>query len=257
MRQCLFCSSRANSLEDAWPRWITDQFEGRAPLSVEAERMGVPLRSWSVRRPTLTVRAVCNSCNNGWMSDLENQVKSLLEPLVHGRLGLLSLERQSVLALWATKTAMVLEGLDAPEYRGYAQHERESLRTVSAIPRRTAIWLAASATEPIFLSTKTRHKANENDGDVIGISTTMMFGLVGLQVLTIKVPETVTPQVSVAAKARNGAWSDLTAQIWPVMHNSVEWPPRALLNGEPQINLFADRFSTTGLSEESLCKVSV
>ena len=56
----------------------------------------------------------------------------------------LDIAGQATIALWALKTAMVLEGLDPPAMRGYSQDEREQLHTLSAIPIRTSVWLAAA-----------------------------------------------------------------------------------------------------------------
>jgi len=33
----------------------------------------------------MTTNAICAACNNGWMSNLENQAKPLVEPMLHGR----------------------------------------------------------------------------------------------------------------------------------------------------------------------------
>jgi hypothetical protein len=192
MRQCLFCSLNANSLEDMWPLWITEQFEGSNPITVQAERQGLVLKPWASRRPELIVRWVCKSCNNGWMSNLEGQVKPLLQPLLSGTGGSLDSGAQSILAVWAVKTAMALEGLDKPNARAYTQSEREQLRKVNAIPRRTSVWLAVSVDASYLLSTKTRHKRSADTDDITGASTTMVFGHVALQVFTIRVPSFVT-----------------------------------------------------------------
>jgi hypothetical protein len=211
MRQCLFCSLNANSLEDVWPRWITEQFEGSNPLTVQAERQGFVLKPWASRRPELLVRWVCKSCNNGWMSNLEGQVKPLLQPLLSGAAGSLDSGAQSILAVWAVKTAMALEGLDKPKARAYFQSEREQLRTVSAIPRRTSVWLAVSVDASYVLSAKTWHRRS-----ITGVSTTMVFGHVALQVFTIRVPSFVTARTEVTANVRAGPWSDLTLRKWSV-----------------------------------------
>jgi hypothetical protein len=257
MRQCLFCSLNANSLEDVWPRWITEQFEGSNPITVQAERQGLILKPWASRRPELIVRWVCKSCNNGWMSNLEGQVKPLLQPLLSGTDGSLDSGAQSILAVWAVKTAMALEGLDKPNARDYAQSEREQLRRVNAIPRRTSVWLAVSVDASYLLSTKTRHKRSADTDDITGVSTTMVFGHVALQVFTIRVPSFVTARTEVTANVRAAPWSDLTLRVWPTQPASLVWPPRTGLNGEAGINLFADRFSTSDLEEETLGTLAV
>ena len=190
MRLCLFCSRRADSVEHAWPLWITNQFKGRQPAAVQAERAGVKLPSWNVHQPTMKIRCVCEHCNNGWMSELEGRVQPYLQPLLLGQSGALDSPGQTAIATWAVKTAMVLEGMEPTEKSGYSQLQRERLRLRSAIPWRTTIWLAASAEPDWFMSTKNRH-LGEAEEDISGVSITMGFAHVVLQVLTIRVPENV------------------------------------------------------------------
>jgi hypothetical protein len=190
MRRCLFCSSDANSLEDAWPRWITNQFKASQFVECQAERRGVQLKPWRVHQPELAVRCVCRPCNNGWMSQLEVQARRFLQPMLIGDRCGLDMASQTTIAVWSLKTAMVLEALDQPHQRAYSQLEREQLRTLSAIPWRTSVWLATSIDPSYFMSTKNRHLDAENTKNISGVSITMAFAHVVLQVFTIRVPPT-------------------------------------------------------------------
>lgn len=53
-----------------------------------------------------TVKAVCGSCNNGWMSRLENHARSILTAMASGVVRLTNVERK-VLARWVTKTLIM------------------------------------------------------------------------------------------------------------------------------------------------------
>ena len=214
MRLCLFCSNSANSVEDAWPLWITNQFRGRQPSAVQAERAGIRLTSWNTHQPKLTIRCVCEECNNGWMSRLENRVQPLLQPLLTGQRSAMDMDGQATIATWAVKTAMVLEGMDPAEKRGYSQLQRERFRLRAAIPERTSVWLAASTDLEWFMSTKNRH-LGDTSADISGVSITMAFAHAVLQVFTIRVPETVGPETVVTANVRRGPWSEVTVPIWP------------------------------------------
>jgi hypothetical protein len=251
MRQCLFCSLTASSLEDAWPCWITKQFESSEPVSVEAEIHGRTLKPWKDRRPKLAIRAVCKSCNNGWMSRLENDVKPHLQPLLSGRNGVINFEAQATLVVWAVKTAMALEGIDSPNIRAYTQLEREQARTLNAVPQRTSVWLAMSVDPSHMESTKHRHKENEDSNECKGVSTTMGFGHVALQVFTIRVPEFVGPHTKVTASVRAGPWNDSTVRVWPPQPSSVVWPPKVGLNGEIGFDFFAKRFRISDVDEQT------
>lgn len=57
---------------------------------------------------------VCKLCNNGWMSDLESQIKPVLAPLINGTSSRIAAADRRLLALWATKTAIALEQDDLP-----------------------------------------------------------------------------------------------------------------------------------------------
>lgn len=56
------------------------------------------------------VNAVCASCNNGWMNDIEKAVQPFLGPMLgSATLTRLHPSRQSALASWAVKTAFMLQ----------------------------------------------------------------------------------------------------------------------------------------------------
>ncbi len=55
-----------------------------------------------------TTVKVCEPCNTGWMSDLEEQVKPVLTPLINGASTTVAAGHRRLLALWATKTAIAL-----------------------------------------------------------------------------------------------------------------------------------------------------
>ena len=242
MRRCFFCSSDASSLEDAWPRWITNQFRANRPSEVQAERLGVQLSPWRVYQPELTVRCVCRTCNNEWMSALEVQAKRYLQPLLMGERCNVDTAGQAAIARWSLKTAMVLEALDQPERRAYTQTEREQLRSSAAIPWRTSVWLAASVDPSLFMSTKNRH-LGANAEQPSGVSITMAFAHVVLQVLTIRVPEDVGPNTLVTTNVRRGPWAQTTIPICPPRLSPAVWPPPIGLNGESGLNAFAERFN--------------
>lgn len=129
---CPFCSaalSKANSTrEHVIPRWVqrvplvADAFTiregaGKPRTTIEADvipHTGVltiwerPLRTKGQHVFYSTV-PVCNTCNNGWMAELEDQAKNVLVPLIEGRQDELTRDDMITLSRWATKTAIVFE----------------------------------------------------------------------------------------------------------------------------------------------------
>lgn len=176
------------------------------------------------------------------MSALEVQAQRFMQPLLMGERCNVDMAGQATIAMWSLKTAMVLEALDQRERRMYTQTEREQLRSSAAIPWRTSVWLAASADPSLFMSTKNRH-LGANAELPAGVSITMAFAHVVLQVLTIRVPEDVGPDTRVITNVRRGPWAQTTVQIWPAHLSPAAWPPPMVLNGESGLDAFAERFN--------------
>ena len=191
------------------------------------------------------------------MSRLEVQARRLLQPMLAGTHCALDMAGQATIALWALKTAMVLEGLDPPAMRGYTQDEREQLHTLSAIPIRTSVWLAAAVDPTYFMSTKIRHLSPEDARSITGMSITMAFASVVLQVFTIRVPEDVGPATRVTTNVRPGRWDEATVRAWPTQSSPDLWPPAVGLNGETGLNSLAERFNTSMLDEKDLQELIV
>lgn len=118
------------SKEHAWPKWLgkDEQVEPTQTTRTlgfhrtgEDEMTEAP--TTVVVKPgsalTAQVREVCRSCNNGWMSRLEESVKPLLRRLwLPGYpLGMTTFnpDESAVLATWATKTAWIRDRWSGPD----------------------------------------------------------------------------------------------------------------------------------------------
>src|SRR5271166_2828661 len=115
-RRCLFCENKADSREDTIPTWVIKSLGGGKG----------PFHFTYGKNPKITLRTavqkavvVCDSCNKGWMSKLEETVKPLIQPLMHDVPSRLDLPQQYVVAKWALKTAMVRDGAARNRPLGY------------------------------------------------------------------------------------------------------------------------------------------
>jgi hypothetical protein len=70
-RACIFCAGTPVEVEDAWPLWLRRRFE--TPTTIRATREGSKPLSFPTDKIELRLKAVCQSCNQGWMSDLETR----------------------------------------------------------------------------------------------------------------------------------------------------------------------------------------
>lgn len=153
----MFCGSHGRlTKEHAWPQWLgrgttvgpeehthTSGF-GRTGGDTLTEH---PNRAVHRRATVLTtfVREVCATCNNEWMSQLEERARPLLERLWASGYPLgataFSEVETSALAAWATKTAWVRER--AGDHSNVADDAtRHRFACSPTVPELTTVWVA-------------------------------------------------------------------------------------------------------------------
>ena len=246
-RACVFCgrSDLKITNEHAWPNWMRELFPP-GPTTVFGTRPA-PQKPITIHPRAddmgVKVNAVCRPCNEGWMENLETEVRPFLTEMIRdGREVQLTREQLGALARWAVKTAMVFEFTNrAPPF--YAFDQRNGIRH-GAIPGATLVW-AARYVGPTFMSTAVA-KGLIHDVAVNGITTkqpgsalTISVGQFVVQVVSVKPPENVA-----------GLWFPLPQQfkdhavdLWPRADgDSMTWPPAATLD-DTTLNAFMGRFA--------------
>jgi hypothetical protein len=151
-RCCVFCGATGNlTSEHIWGDWTRkyvpreqNKHDFRAvvaktPTSETAEpvriRAGDPLNS--------QVKVVCQSCNNGWLSQIQAKAKPHLIPLVEGRDAYLGRQAQRQIATWATMATMTGEYLSRdPENVAVPQSERTKFMQTSRPLKNWRIWIS-------------------------------------------------------------------------------------------------------------------
>ncbi len=244
MRSCIFCGARASSKEDAWPLWLLAKLGNTGVSHIEAERGGEMLGRWETVKPGIRVRFVCAHCNNGWMSRLEGSVKNIVEPLLKDGHQVLEVEHQATLALWAVKNAMVFEALRKGSTSFYSDYERTTLMAGRELPKRTRVYIAKCVDQFGAYCSASNLSGDPEAADFAeGYVTTMVFGPLAMQVFSIRMPETVRPEVKVTTDSRPGPWDSTALQIWPEPKSPAEWPPFHGLAGEVGVEELAKRWS--------------
>jgi hypothetical protein len=152
-RECIFCGeSGKKTKEQYWPQWLgrMDYREGDAQvhwLSNQIDADAGPVFGES-RRPISTLKntlsRVCASCNNGWMSRLQEAAKPLLVELFQGRWPKMTRRDCSVLARWATMFAMVVEFAD-PKTVAVSQAQRTHFMNSDQPAALFKIWMGRFA----------------------------------------------------------------------------------------------------------------
>lgn len=177
-RSCVFCGRTSGfSKEHVWPQWLHpfgenlasrrwDHEAGFSQTAVDTftemptvvtEKLGSVL--------TMKTREVCSSCNNGWMSQLERQIKPLILALMDAAVGgwsvAISPDEAARLSTWAVKTAWMRElsaGTDVDRSDGY-HHLRQQLLP----PPDCRVWLGRHAGELAFNIKQTSVEVRRSD----------------------------------------------------------------------------------------------
>jgi hypothetical protein len=164
-KTCVFCGERGRQTrEDFWPEWFRaivprppDYRTKRAGHTVTRLGYVAGTNTIEIRHghgvlhrngdmADQTLRVVCDRCNNGWMSRLQERAKPHLEPLIRGMWVPHGASAQSVIAQWATMFTMVIEFADEPT-AAYTFAERKAFHEANGIPDGTLVWIGRSAGE--------------------------------------------------------------------------------------------------------------
>jgi len=161
---CPFCGNRGpRSKEHVWAQWMRSA-PGAKELLHDAKGNQISLEHGGLVKdafgryeaidrdpskvaellPHVTVW-VCDSCNSGWMSQLEDNAKKLFAPyFVAGWPIGLTPERLALLATWATKSWMAYALLSDPEANPFTTEEYRSMAASPAPLARSRLWLLHS-----------------------------------------------------------------------------------------------------------------
>ena len=107
MCTCPFCGSVSKlTAEHVFGDWLSRIGLPREPMAHGAGPLNRVMRELGVRPPFLQTVGVCATCNNGWMSQLEQVAQRVLTPFILGRPGQIELEDAAAIAAWVQKTTL-------------------------------------------------------------------------------------------------------------------------------------------------------
>jgi hypothetical protein len=157
---CIFCDvTEVLSKEHILPHWMrphlpdTEVPPSKAKLWHRDSATGQPLppqdespRLGSGEHRSQTLRVVCTNCNNGWMSQIVEDGRPAIEPLMLGRWKDLSEEVQRKIATWFALHNMVCERLWEHLQITPLAERQKFMKDHDPGPRRF-IWIARTADE--------------------------------------------------------------------------------------------------------------
>lgn len=154
-KPCIFCGRFGDkSREHFYPNWVASHVTYKQPVhhtltTVTAMGFAPAQVTHEVRREghlvTRKLRVVCRTCNNGWMSQLEESAKPILLRGFSGQPFCLSQDEQDVLSRWACLKAIVAENSE-PELATTPAEDRRVFFETQAPPSYFRVALGIHAT---------------------------------------------------------------------------------------------------------------
>jgi hypothetical protein len=184
--------------------------------------------SWPARKIAAhKLRAVCRTCNGGWMSLLEQAVRPLIEPMIRGYNAPLTTEQQLTVATWGAMKAAVFEYVWGDE-RVLSTADREVIRTQARPPASVQVRLAAVESNGYPLRAFGRvYELRAASKKAICLTTTIGC---------------LITQVYGGPGAGNHEFQALSRSgpdfigIWPPQMRPVQWPPARALDDVSVVN---------------------
>lgn len=243
IRECAFCSHSAKlTAEHITSEWMGEMFP--APKAFKTTDRFGNVRTWSAPGLDMKAKVVCETCNNTWMSDIEaKHAKPVMSPMMRGDFNVTFRKEQArSLALFAFKSAAVIDSLQRQREPFFSRRQRRAFRRRLFIPQNVSMWLA-----PYIPDSRRRrfdyrvslHKGELTPGYKLQVYTCSL----GLAHLAFQV---------VAHKQLGSAdfrpWSsdfdDLAIPFWPALEPNYIWPGNDYIRSFEQFKAFHDRWGT-------------
>jgi hypothetical protein len=232
-KPCLFCNNNAGNREHLWPKWIHERIDF-GPLKMDryqSEQIIIP-------NPEITVKSVCETCNNGWMSHLEAKNIPIIGSMLVDLSITLDHSVQETVTEWVMKTAMVFDSTrpKAAGVRFYCRDDCSKIRERLFIPEHTRVWIGRINSKHLLgLGTDYRYlRPDTNEPHGQSTITTLVVGHFVAQAITQRKFQKFAHLDMPVLQPKGGGWEDYLTKIWPTEREWITWPPRdSFTNGGP------------------------
>ncbi|MEZ5343767.1 MAG: hypothetical protein R2706_20730 [Acidimicrobiales bacterium] len=233
-RRCIFCEAAGPlTREHVIPLWLTEIISDQEPetpdwrIHYSSGGLVERDRQYSVPDPTVIVRAVCGSCNTGWMSELEQRVQPLIGPMVGGHRTTLDPRQQLEVATWASKTMMALE-FHEPGTSVTTPADRTLMRSELRPPHHHRVRLAYrdAYSESLVAKMLVAGTENAKDSQPDCFALLLAIGFLVVQVWGGHGTSTEVEPDFVGTERRR------TLSVLPPVPRTVSWPPSVSVSDE-------------------------
>lgn len=239
MKRCAFCPQDSKRLtgEHIWSAWVGRLFPRQEFQWVHTDpetQVSKTRKTWTADQ---TVNAVCNACNNGWMSDLESEASALLSDMIRdGTPKILSTSDLSTFAAFAFKNAIIANYMNPRREPFFTRAVRERFRMTRAIPAQVQMWFGSLPTvraKFLFFGYVLGPQVpndNSSRSDLELYVFTWVAGHLIFQVAAPRYASLANRGKSLGVVTPRPFWDHLTPRFWP--RSGAAWPPGQQLNNE-------------------------
>lgn len=154
-RVCVFCGGTPLTREHVYPQWLTGVLPEQVPFRgqrakvlylPEDSELSMPgeFRELPQIFTQTVVKRTCESCNSGWMNELEVRARPALTGLLQGRWTSVTKIESDVLALWVAKTCLMSQ-FTHPDSLAVPQSYIDWLCATRSPPPNMHIWAMPTA----------------------------------------------------------------------------------------------------------------
>jgi hypothetical protein len=223
-RKCVFCGESPTRKEHALPLWLRDLLLRGTQASHEwGAYVTGENRKWLSSGPDFTAKIVCDTCNHGWMSDLESEAQPWLTPMIAGRAQTLEAAALRTCARWAMKTAMTIDRCAATSYQSIPASRYPLFYEKQQPSLGVSIWIGGSTALGGFWAQNQTPTLATARGVVQGYALTLRFRHLVFHLLGIEGNYLPSPEIG-------GKLGQAFTRIWPMVWGNVQWPPNLLLS---------------------------
>jgi len=211
----------------------------------------VEMQTWEAKEMNLKAHVVCGPCNNGWMSEFENnRAKPAMRDLIISDNPVqLTFERIAAIVAFGYKTAVVCHAMqrhESPYFPKdvFSPNRLLRFRKSLTVPLGIQVWLACiSATDVRNGVVRLRYaKSPVGAPNPFKLYVcTFGAGRFLMQVVATEWTKSYARRRSVPALAADPRLNEIAVPVWPNGGQSVIWPPRKHLRGDA-VNQFSDRW---------------
>jgi hypothetical protein len=242
MAGCIFCGSSPTTKTHIFRKtWIDKVMPAPEPFLHEHERTGKGAfrTEWSKSEFDLAPHAACQSCNGGWMHDVDIAAEALIEGCVVGfSRTFRTVKEHQTLGRWMTLVGILFDQTLASPVITREQHQ-QFWETREPLPG-AITWLAATPPPPIGFRLNGWPRPVRMDSPSYGGDGYFC---------TIRIEHFVAQTFIPADRALAGLTltfdrpdiDRFVRQVWPSPLTPVSWPPPQLLAPEELVP-FADAF---------------